>query len=151
MIDLGETTWQVATIIHLAATWALVGLIWTIQVAHYPSFDAIDRDEYRRFQAAHMTKMGSLVGPPWLIEGLGVLAVFLLAPTTTTQLLAVVGGLLEAVVIAVTLRASIPAHEKLSNGFDEATMSELLRTNWWRTWAWTARGVIAVALAVLAL
>lgn len=151
MIDLGEGVWQLATIVHAAATWFLVGLIWTIQVAHYPSFDAIDRAQYRHFQSAHMTKMGTLVGPPWLVEGLGVLVVFLLAPTATTRLLAVAGGVLEAVVIVVTLVVSIPAHERLSEGFDEAALERLVRTNWWRTWAWTARGVIALVLVVSAL
>lgn len=151
MIDLGETTWQIATVIHMAATWFLVGLIWTIQVAHYPGFDAIDRNSYEQFQAKHMTKMGSLVGPPWLVEGLGVLAVFFLAPTTTTRLLAVAGGILEAAVIAVTIAASIPAHERLAKGFDADALARLVSTNWLRTWAWSARGVIALVLVIVAI
>lgn len=150
MIDLGEGVWQAATAVHGAATWFLVGLIWTIQVAHYPSFDAIDRTSYRDFQLRHMQKMGSLVGPPWLLEGLSVLAMVVLAPTISTRLLAVAGGFLELVVIGVTLRMSVPLHAKLSEGFDQIAFDRLVQTNWLRTWAWTLRGVIALALGFAA-
>ena len=146
MIEVGDTIWQLANVIHAGATWFLVGLIWTIQVVHYPSFDAIDPATYNEFQQRHMTKMGSLVGPPWLVEGVLVLVIFVTAPTAFTIALAVVGGLLEAVVIGVTLRASIPAHEALTSGFEPDAHRVLLRTNWLRTWAWSGRGLIALVL-----
>ena len=95
--------------------------------------------------------MGLLVGPAWLVEGIAVLAVFFLAPTPTALALATVGGVLEAVVIGVTIFASIPAHERLTAGFDDAAHHRLVRSNWLRTWSWTARGVIAIVLVVTTL
>lgn len=150
MIDVSDSAWQWITIIHLAATWFLVGLIWIIQVVHYPSFDAIGREGYQEFQRKHMSGMGAVVGPPWLVEGISVLAVFFAAPTTGALILATIGGLLEAVVIGVTVLLSIPAHEKLTSGYDKAAHHRLVRTNWIRTVAWTARGIIAVALMATA-
>lgn len=150
MINVADDLFIALAAVHLAATWFLAGLIWTIQVVHYPSFDSIDQQRYTSFQAAHMTKMGSLVGPPWLIEGLTVLALFLTAPSNAILVLTIFGGLLELVVIAVTLRSSIPAHEALTAGFDRTAHTRLLSTNWIRTWAWTLRGVIAVTILVLA-
>ena len=140
--------WTVLVALHAAATWYLVGLIWTIQVVHYPSFSSIDPATYSTFQSSHMTRMGAIVGPPWLVEGLTVLGVFALAPTGTDRLLGLAGGLLEIVAIAVTVLASIPAHEALTRGFDPEAHRRLVRTNWWRTAAWTLRGVLAVVLLV---
>ena len=60
-------------------------------------------------------------------------------------------NLLEAVVIGVTVRASIPAHERLTHGFDADAHDRLVRTNWLRTAAWTARTVIAVVLVLRAI
>lgn len=138
--------WATIVIVHAGATWFLVGLIWTIQLVHYPSFSSIDPEVYRDFQQRHMHRMGQLVGLPWLVEGITVLGVFLLAPDDRVRLLAAVGGVLEIVVIAVTVRSSIPAHNSLSQGFDELAHRRLLRTNWLRTGAWTARGIIALIL-----
>ncbi len=142
-----EPSWIALTVVHVAATWFLVGLIWTIHVVHYPSFSAIDRDRYPAFQASHMHKMGALVGPPWLIEGITVIAVFALAPTTGLRLLAVAGGLLEAVIIAVTILSSIPAHDRLSTGWNDDAHRSLLRGDRIRVISWTTRGILAALIA----
>lgn len=142
--------WTTLLAVHAAATWYLVGLIWTIQIVHYPTFADIAADRYAAFQSTHMTRMGGIVGLAWLIEGITVLGVFFLAPDATARLLGGVGGLLECIVLAVTVRASIPAHEALLDGFDETAHRRLVMTNWWRTIAWSARGAIALVLLLLA-
>ena len=145
-MTLNSGVWSALTAVHVAATWWLVGLIWTIQVVHYPSFDSIDRVGYTDFQDRHMQAMGRLIGFPWLVEGLCVLALFIFAPDNTTRVLAAVGGLLEVVVIAVTITKSIPAHEALQNGYAADAHRMLVDTNWWRTVAWSLRGVIALVI-----
>jgi hypothetical protein len=145
-LDPESASWAALVITHAGATWFLVGLIWTIQLVHYPSFSSIDPSVYGGFQKQHMRRMGQLVGLPWLVEGMCVLALFALAPDNSIRVLATLGGILEIVVIGVTLRSSIPAHEVLSRGFDEAAHRRLLRSNWWRTGAWTTRGIIALVV-----
>ncbi len=145
-MTLSNGAWTALTTVHAAATWWLMGLIWTIQVVHYPSFDSIDRIMYADFQDRHMQAMGRLIGFPWLIEGLCVLGLFVFAPDNTTRVLAGLGGLLEIVVIAVTITKSIPAHEALRDGYVADAHRTLVDTNWWRTAAWSLRGAIALAV-----
>lgn len=145
-LDIDSGAWALISLGHFASTWFLVGLIWMIQVVHYPSFSAIDPVGYQSFQQRHMEKMGRLIALPWLIEGLSVLALFAWAPTTPIRILATIGGLLEVAVIAVTVFSSIPAHQALSDGFDEAAHRRLVQTNWLRTLAWTARGTLAIVV-----
>jgi hypothetical protein len=45
-----------------------------------------------------------------------------------------------------TLALQVPQHRRLERGFDAAAHRRLVRTNWIRTFAWTARGIIALAL-----
>ena len=40
-------------LIHLAATWALVGLIWFVQLVHYPLFSAVAPERFATFEAEH--------------------------------------------------------------------------------------------------
>jgi hypothetical protein len=145
-VDPDSALWAAIVIVHAGATWFLVGLIWTIQLVHYPTFSSVDPVIYNSFQKRHMHRMGQLIGLPWLVEGICVLALFLLAPDDQIRLLATLGGILELVVIGITVRSSIPAHETLSDGFDEAAHHRLLRSNWWRCGAWTARGIIALIM-----
>lgn len=150
-VDPDSGIWLTLVVLHGAATWFLVGLIWTIQLIHYPSFAAIDPHRYSSFQQTHMVGMGRLIAAPWLVEGLTVLGLFVFAPTGWMRLLATAGGLLELVVIGVTIRSSIPAHEALSAGFSDDAHKRLLRSNWMRTAAWTSRGLIAIAVLILTL
>lgn len=145
-MTLNDGLWQALTAVHAAATWWLVGLIWTIQIVHYPSFDSIDKVGYIDFQERHMQAMGRLIGFPWLIEGLCVLALFVFAPDNTTRVIAALGGLLELVVILVTINKSIPAHEALQTGYVASAHHTLVNTNWWRTIAWSLRGALALVV-----
>jgi hypothetical protein len=39
--------------VHLAATAAMVGLIWFVQVVHYPLFASVGADEFVAYENAH--------------------------------------------------------------------------------------------------
>jgi hypothetical protein len=38
------------TSIHLAATWFMVGLIWVIQIVHYPLFTSVGSDSFAEYE-----------------------------------------------------------------------------------------------------
>ena len=40
--------------LHLVATSIMIGVIWVVQLVHYPSFHYIDRNRYGLFQQFHM-------------------------------------------------------------------------------------------------
>ena len=46
--------------IQLLTTLPLVGLIWTIQVVHYPLFSRVGAPEFIEYQHAHMRAIGPL-------------------------------------------------------------------------------------------
>jgi ABC-type bacteriocin/lantibiotic exporter with double-glycine peptidase domain len=62
-------------------------------------------------------------------------------------LLAWIGLALVGVIWMSTWIWQVPAHRRLEAGFDAAVHVQLTRTNWVRAAAWTARSVIALALA----
>ena len=53
---------------HYAATWALVGLIWTIQLVHYPLFAQVGRDTFKAYHHRHTTQITWVVAPLMLTE-----------------------------------------------------------------------------------
>ena len=53
----------VVLVVQAAVTWALVGLIWTIQLAHYPLLAGIAADRYPRWQRLHMRRITAVVAP----------------------------------------------------------------------------------------
>ena len=47
---------EVLALVQAAATWALVGLIWTMQIVHYPLFAKVGRSDYPAWQKSHMRR-----------------------------------------------------------------------------------------------
>lgn len=131
---------------HAAATLALVGLIWTVQVVHYPLMAHAAGPGYTAFQTAHERRITLVVGPLMLVEAATAALLALTPPAGVDAALAWAGLALVGVVWALTQLVSVPCHAHLRRGFDADAHRRLVRTNWPRTAAWTARGAIALAL-----
>jgi hypothetical protein len=135
---------------HLAATLYLTGLIWVIQVVHYPLMDRVPGDGFVAFHTEHARRISVLVVVPMVVELTTAIALLVIRPQGVSVALLIAGAVLVGVVWLSTFGLQIPLHRRLSQGFNPAAHRALLRSNWIRTVAWTLRGVIAIAIAVTA-
>jgi hypothetical protein len=53
---------------HLAATLFMVGVIWFVQVVHYPLFSRVGPEKFSLYSEAHSRLTTYVVGPPMLAE-----------------------------------------------------------------------------------
>ena len=135
-------------LLNFAAAAYLTGLIWTVQVVHYPSFGLVPKAEFVRFHQAHTARMSYVVLAPMVLEL--ALAIWLAGAGRA----ALPGGAgwwslaLVGLIWAVTFLISVPFHNRLGLGYDYVAIDGLIRTNWLRTLAWTARaGLLGWLLA----
>ena len=49
--------------IHLLCTHAMIGLIWFVQVVHYPMFDSVGEKQFTDYQIRHMRLTTYIVSP----------------------------------------------------------------------------------------
>lgn len=127
----------------------LTGMIWTIQVVHYPLFAMVGTDGFAAYEAAHSSRISALLLGPWAVQGICTAWVLLAPPDGVPQWLAVVGGVFAAATVAVTVLVSVPQHGVLTDGFDAAAHARLVSTNWWRVVAWSGHAAIALWSLVL--
>jgi hypothetical protein len=131
--------------IHVAASWAMVGLIWTIQVVHYPMLLDVGEAAFRRCHDRHMARILWLVGPLMLAEAASATGLLYWGERTIGFLLSL--GLL-AVAWGCTALVQVPLHQQLEAGYDPGLIRRLVRTNSWRTAAWTLRGGCLLAVVI---
>ena len=129
---------------HAFATLAMTGLIWFVQIVHYPLFAEVGRESFSRYHPAHTSRTGYVVIPFMVLEAATALAIVAFPGTAVPRVQAWVGLGLLGVVWASTFLIQVPLHRTLGSGFDAAAIRRLVGTNWVRTIAWTARGVLAV-------
>lgn len=136
-------------LLNFALAAYLTGLIWMVQVVHYPSFGLVPKEAWVAFHAAHARRMGCVVAAPMVLE-LG-LAIWL----AWAGRAALPGGAgwwslgLVVLIWAATFFIAVPFHNRLEKGFDYIAIDGLTRTNWIRTLVWTARTGLLAWLLVM--
>lgn len=135
-------------VLHAAATLFMTGLIWFVQVVHYPLFAAVGRSEFAAYEERHARRTGWVVAPAMLVELGTAIALAVAPPFIAAAAPARAGLALVAVVWIATVALQMPAHRRLLRGFDATVHARLVRGNWVRTAAWTARAVLALWMLV---
>jgi hypothetical protein len=137
-------TWLL--IANAASTFFMTGLIWFVQVVHYPLFAAVGNSEFPAYSRLHQSLTTFVVGPPMLVEALTAGMLVVARPAGVSAWLAWTGFALVIVIWASTALLQIPAHGRLASGFDASAAATLVSSNWIRTVAWSVRGAIVAAM-----
>lgn len=137
---------------NAAATLVMAGVIWFVQVVHYPLLALAGEEGFADLAAAHQRRTGWVVGPPMAVEGVTALALVAWRPDGVPAGAAWAGAALVAAIWATTWAMQVPRHRELAAGWDPVAHGALVRGNWLRTVLWTARaglvlGMVAVAAA----
>jgi hypothetical protein len=134
--------------VHLAATAGMMGLIWFVQLVHYPLFAAVGRDHFVAYESAHQKRTSWVVGPLMGVEGMSAIVIAIVLRNELGFVLPLVGLALLAVIHASTVFLQVPAHTRLAKGYDAEVQHRLVRTNWVRTIGWSLRILVASAMIV---
>lgn len=129
-------------IANLAATLYMTGVIWFVQVVHYPLFGGVGTDGFPAYSALHNRLTTYVVMPPMLLELATAVALCFWRPAVMNATTAWTGLLLVGVIWASTFLLQVPRHEVLGQGFRPDAHTALVVTNWIRTIAWSARSLL---------
>ena len=134
-------------LIQLAATLAMTGLIWFVQVVHYPLFSRVGASGFASYEALHATRTGWIVAPLMVAEL--VTAVLLLSPRLRPAAISAASAWLGLALVAVlwlsTGLIQVPLHNQLAGGYNAQAAARLVATNWIRTAAWSARSALVLS------
>lgn len=123
--------------IHLAATCFMTGVIWFVQLVHYPLFPEYQGGRFEKTMKQHQSRTSFVVIPAMLLElSTGVWLAAVQWPASYLPAIAL--GLLLFIWL-ITFSISAPLHGRLEKGFDPRLTTQLVATNWARTLLWSAR------------
>ena len=122
----------------------MTGLIWFVQVVHYPLHGEVGSATFVRYQELHVQWTGFVVMPPMLLELATCFYFALNGYENTPTWLWMVGLGLLGMIWASTGLLQVPAHNALMSNFTEVAHQKLVLTNWIRTIGWTARSGLLI-------
>lgn len=135
-------------VVHAAATWFMVGLIWLVQIVHYPLMQMVGREEFVPYSLRHQLAITPVVGAPMLIEVATAAYLLVQNPQLRRSKWFLASCVLLAVIWASTAFWQVPLHQTLLGGYDPERVRSLVLSNWIRTVAWSARGLIMGAFVI---
>ncbi len=140
---------RLVLMMNLALSLFMTGVIWYVQIVHYPLFHQVGQGQFATYHAAHTSLTTTVVALPMLAElGLSLLLVVARPAGVSAAVAWLLCGLV-VMIFAVTALISVPIHAQLgAGGYEPALVNRLVNTNWLRTVAWTARSVILLSLAL---
>lgn len=135
-----DPSYQQLTIqLHLFATLLMTGIVWFVQLVHYPSFRFVSEEKGSDAVQFHQRNTSFLVIPLMLIEmGTGILLMGSSWVTMYGNYLLINLALLF-LIWAVTFLKMFPLHRQLNRSVNEISIRSLIFMNWIRTVLWTAR------------
>jgi hypothetical protein len=134
---------------HICACFFMTGVIWVIQLIHYPAFSLVKQNEFQNFQRDHTKKIAFIVVPMMVIEFLtGAALIFWPPALSLTNLIWQLNVLLILAIWGATFFVSVPLHEALGKGQDHDTVLRLVKTNWFRTGLWTLRAAAFLTIII---
>lgn len=135
-------------VISTVATWAMVGLIWAIQLVHYPMLVELSAHRPAAAMAEHQRRITPVVGPFMAAEGVTALILLVDRPDTMSAVSAWTAAILLGVALLSTALVQVPLHERLARRHEEAAATQLVRSNWIRTVAWSVRGLVLAGVLI---
>ena len=137
---------EVLLLTQVAATLVMVGVIWFVQIVHYPLMARVSASEFAAYEHEHQNRTTFVVAPTMLIEAVAAAVLLVVGPAGLGRILPAVGIALLAVIWLSTFLVQVPLHTRLAGGFDAGVHRKLVRSNWLRTLAWTGRGVLVLVM-----
>ncbi len=126
-------------LLNVLATFFMTGLIWFVQLVHYPLFAAVGQSSFVNYEVQHNNLTTYVVIVPMFIELITAVMLIWQRPSFMPLWLAWLGLALVGVIWFSTAFLQVPAHSVLTLGFNELAHRNLLQTNWLRTLAWSLR------------
>ena len=144
-----NTFFSVLLLAHLVATMFMTGVIWFVQIVHYPLFILISPAQFTTYEAAHIKKTGYVVAPVMLLEMTTYLSLcFFPFETFNQTLLFYLSGLFLLLLWCLTFFVQAKQHARLIQAYNRKIILALVRLNWWRCLLWTGRSILIGLLAV---
>ncbi len=131
-------------LVQIFCTFAMTGIIWFVQIVHYPLMRKVGKGRFVRYAQMHLVLTAFVVAPLMLLEAASVVFGLLHATPWITDGAARLGAILLLIIWISTFAIHLPQQRKLEQEFEAVAYRRMLFGNWIRCYAWSFRSIVLV-------
>ena len=136
-------------VIHLVSTSFMVGVIWIVQLVHYPTFLFIDEQKSYDFQKFHMSRISYIVMPAMTTELFSGIYIYIYSNMAIDSNLFLLALTILIINWIITALVFVEMHNKLLINYKIEIISLLVKWNWLRTLLWSVRLILLLRMVYL--
>jgi len=133
-------------LINLLSTILIAGILWFVQLVHYPLFNEIPAKNFINYGYYHSRKVSGIIKPLFIVDFTTLILLLILLGSNLSTNLMIVNVTIFIITIVLTQIIFIPIHQKLSKSPNSQTISQLIRLNWIRTLIWSLKVVFMLII-----
>lgn len=127
--------------LHQTSTLIMVGIIWMVQVVHYPLMAYVGEDRFSEYSEKNQRwTTWVVIGPMFVEVTTGILLLIRSSQLRSELLFTSSLGVLAAIWLSTAL-LQVPIHTGFLKSHSVSQVRRLVQTNWIRTIGWTTRAV----------
>lgn len=135
-------------LLQALTTWILLGMLWFMQLVHYPLFRRI-KENFVKYEREHIKRILSLLMPLSIIDlALNVMLVISLERGRYIFLISFALAM-NIITWLSALFFQVEQHHALSEHFSKNMVHKLVKTNWISTIAWSIKAALIFALIAI--
>lgn len=134
-------TQEIILILHTFTASFMMGVVWLVQVIHYPLYYRYDKENFVGTIRQHLLRISIVTVPVMVLEMITGIWLVFNPPLGWVIIMRLLLVLLLINWIS-TLSVQAKCHIKLLKGYDERTIRFLVLSNWIRTFSWTLRSIL---------
>lgn len=131
----------VVLFIQILTTWALLGIVWFIQLIFYPSFQNV-KEGFVHYERRNLKRTTIFLAPIFIIDLVTNVLLLLIAKKPFYVTLISIALALNILALLLTFLFQMQQHQKLSVHFSKATLQKLVRVSLIRSLLWSAKAAV---------
>jgi len=135
-------------ILNLVCTLLMTGVIWFVQIVHYPLFHMVGHEPFVRYEKSHQKLTSLVVVPLMLGEIVGAVLLIFVGPETVAGYWLWLNLALVVLIWIITFTVQVPLHRRLSKGYHRETADRLVKSNSIRTLLWTLKSGLIIYIFI---
>ena len=135
-------------IINSAAALFMTGVIWFVQIVHYPLFIFADKEKFPEFSKTHSNNAGYIVIFPMLTELATSVMLLFFYTSSALYKFYITAFILLLIIWLSTFLIQVPMHRGLASGYNKNRIKLLVKYNWIRTVGWSLRTILLIYLVL---
>ncbi|MDX2175960.1 MAG: hypothetical protein SF028_05770 [Candidatus Sumerlaeia bacterium] len=137
---------EALALLNAALALSMTGLIWFVQVVHYPLFLNVADAQWPAYHDAHTRRTTWVVAAPMVGELAASLLLAWMVWDGPLRWLGAGSAACAVLLWAATFLVQVPIHELLAQAPHRPSMRLLVESNWVRTALWTVRSALSLAI-----